>query len=222
MNLISMDKERLSLNGDDIYRESDTPIVLELIKSKSEILVRNKCSVFIEGVNIKREWREWIVSLGQKYNVPVFCVCFNIDLKRSIEINMLREERLERFVPTEVLYRMVSLYEKPTEDEGFVLVNPDFRDFPENCIIFTVGLPGCGKTTLFNLLQTEKEGKLTLRGIIEILKNHGEQEYYYIPSSFLGKGVLEMLNDITFVRHLPSPNDIISIDTNISFDSIKY
>ena len=138
-DLISSDVERKRITGiqkfERKYEEYDTGIysrdvtkkTYEEIFKKIETLANNSKSVIIDASFSKKIWRDSIVELTERLDIPIYFIETQSP-KNIIEQRLLARERQEKTISDgrlEILDRFLSDFEEPHEisEENFIIVD---------------------------------------------------------------------------------------------------
>lgn len=100
------------LNGDDLK-------TLPKMISTAKKYLDDKYSVVFDATNPKPENRQKIIELGKKYDIPVRCFVFNMDIETAMEWNTRRFNQTGKKVPKIAFYVFRKNYVKPDINEGF-------------------------------------------------------------------------------------------------------
>jgi len=74
-------------------------------------------NVVFDATNMYRKTRKDFLDVAAKYNAKTIAVVFEIDEKIAIERNKKRADGGGRDVPTDIIRKMLSRYERPTNEE---------------------------------------------------------------------------------------------------------
>lgn len=84
--------------------------------------IKDNKSVIIDRTNPKKEDREKFITLAKKYNIPIRCFVFNVNIEKAMELNTLRMNTTGKKVPKIAFYVFRKNYEQPTYDEGCEII----------------------------------------------------------------------------------------------------
>lgn len=82
-------------------------------------------SVVFDATNPKPENRAQIIELAKKYDIPVRCFVFNVEIEQAIEWNTKRFNETGKKIPRISFYVFRKNYVKPTVEEGCKVINID-------------------------------------------------------------------------------------------------
>lgn len=119
--ILSSDAVREQLFGDASYQEHSDD-VFEIVKRDTERALSCGCSVYLDATNIRKDWREWAITLGKKYRSKVCGIVFHVPYNTARK----RDKMRSRTVGWTTLLKYIFKYQAPTFDEGFdVLIYVD-------------------------------------------------------------------------------------------------
>ncbi len=121
---ISTDKIREELGGSE---DSQVPnkLVLKILYERIEEGLKQGKNVIVDATNIKKSWRQPLISMGQKYKVPIYAYVLSKSLDECIENNNKRSRK----VPIWVIEKYYRDFEIPDISEGFtaIFIINDFK-----------------------------------------------------------------------------------------------
>lgn len=96
---------------------SDELKTLDKMISAAKKYLDESYSVVFDATNPKPESRAKIIELAKKYDIPVRCFVFNVDIETAMEFNTKRFNETGKKIPKIAFYLFRKNYIKPTKEE---------------------------------------------------------------------------------------------------------
>jgi predicted kinase len=123
--VVSLDRIRDEM---DISQTANQGTVRQHLLEQARILLRQKKSFILEGINLNEDRRAPLISLAMDYGARVNFVCF--DPPRSLLISQNRQRA--DYVPEDVITRMLHKWEPPHPAEAHVISNVKPQTLPKH------------------------------------------------------------------------------------------
>lgn len=123
--VLSSDTIRTELFGYE--SQDDNNKVFQTMEIRCREALKSGMNVVYDATNLNRKRRKHLIRLMRNHCKEIRCICFICEFDEILNRNKVREDR---YIPKEILIRMVKSFQPPMYDEGYSEIT--FRNTTRN------------------------------------------------------------------------------------------